>query len=102
VAMIVAVNNPQIHIIQRSVPFLIAFGGLYTAGFLGQLSAAWFYSSGNTKIPAKIGAVGFSLGIIFRVALFPFLGTTAVAAGMSLNQIFNWMMLHRAILKDAK
>jgi peptidoglycan biosynthesis protein MviN/MurJ (putative lipid II flippase) len=81
----------------RLMPFVVAFGGLYTAGFLGQLAAAWFYANGDTRTPARVGAIGFSLGIAVRLALFPFTGALAIAVAISANQVVNWLMLRRAI-----
>jgi len=86
---------PNIEDVNRIVQFYVAFGGLYTAGFLGQIAAAWFYAHGETSVPAKVGAFGFTIGIAVRAMLFQPLGALSVAVGVSVTQIVNWLMLNR-------
>ena len=90
------------HVKHRLLPFVLAFGGLYTAGFLSQLAAAWFYAEGDTRVPARVGALGFSIGIALRLALFPIIGALAIAVAISITQIVNWLMLHRPIARYAR
>lgn len=85
--------------LSRALPFWLAFAGLFTAGFLGQLSAAWYYAHGDTRSPARIGALGFSIGFALRLVLFPVIGVVAIAAATSVTQVYNWLMLHRPILR---
>jgi putative peptidoglycan lipid II flippase len=88
------------HQADRLVILIVALAGLYTAGFLGQLSAAWFYAEGDTGVPARVGAIGFTIGLATRGILFPVLGTVGIAIALSVNQIVNWAMMYRRILRD--
>ena len=78
----------------------IALAGLYTAGFLGQQAAAWFYAEERTDVPARVGATGFSIGIAARFLFVPLFGTAGIAAALSINQVYNWAMMNRRIRRS--
>lgn len=73
---------------------LVVLGGVLVAGGMGQISAAAFYAEGDTRIPARVGIIGFTLGSLVKVFAFFHIGLLGIALGASVHQIFNTSVLH--------
>ena len=81
---------------------LLAMGGYLIAGGLEQVLAAAFYAEGDTGTPAIVGAIGFTLGVIFKVVGFLQLGIIGLAIGTTLQQLFNSSVLYILLEKRSK
>jgi putative peptidoglycan lipid II flippase len=73
---------------------LSAMGGFLIGGAIGQVSAAAFYATGDTRTPAKVGALGFTLGSCLKVIGLVKFGLVGMAVAASLHQCFNALVLH--------
>jgi putative peptidoglycan lipid II flippase len=73
---------------------LIALGGVWVAGGLGQILASGFYALGDTIIPTRVGVVGFTLGIGLKILGFYFCGVIGIAIGTSAYYVLNAILLH--------
>jgi putative peptidoglycan lipid II flippase len=77
---------------------LLALGGTWVAGALGQVFSAAFYAAGDTVTPTRIGVAGFTLGIILKVMGFFWLGVLGIALGTSAYFVFNAIVLRFALV----
>jgi putative peptidoglycan lipid II flippase len=81
---------------------LVAMGGLLIAGGMGQILAGAFYAEGDTRTPATVGAIGFTLGTAVKVIGFLQLGLVGLAIGATLHQLFNTVVLYIYLEKRFK
>jgi putative peptidoglycan lipid II flippase len=81
---------------------LVAMGGFLIAGAMGQILAGAFYAEGDTRTPATIGAVGFTLGTALKVIGFLQFGLVGLAIGVTLHQSFNTVVLYIYLEKRIK
>lgn len=81
---------------------LVAMGGLLIAGGMGQILAGAFYAEGDTRTPATVGAIGFTLGTGLKVIGFLQLGLVGLAIGATLHQLFNTVVLYIYLEKKFK
>jgi putative peptidoglycan lipid II flippase len=63
---------------------LIALGGVYVGGALGQILTTAFYAKADTVTPTKIGIVAYSLGMALKIAGFILFGLLGIAGATSL------------------
>jgi putative peptidoglycan lipid II flippase len=73
---------------------LCAMGGFLVGGAIGQISAAAFYATGDTKTPTKVGILGFTLGSALKIIGLVKFGLIGMAVATSLHQCFNALVLH--------
>jgi putative peptidoglycan lipid II flippase len=81
---------------------LLAMGGFLIAGGMGQILAGAFYAEGNTRTPAAVGTVGFTLGAALKVIGFWQLGLVGLAIGATVHQLFNTIALYIFLEKRFK
>jgi putative peptidoglycan lipid II flippase len=72
---------------------LIALGGVQIAGGLGQIYSTAFYSAGDTRTPTRIGIIGYTVGILFKIVGLQLYG---IAAAASAYRIWNVIAFERA------
>jgi putative peptidoglycan lipid II flippase len=72
---------------------LLALGGVWIGGALGQILSSAFYSKGNTRTPTKIGVIGFSMGLIMKIGGFWVGGILGIAIGTSIYYLLNVFLL---------
>lgn len=73
---------------------LLAFGGYFVGGMVGQMPALGWYARGNTRVPAVVGSVGFTLGIVLKVVGFLEFGVIGIALGTTVYYVLNACVLH--------
>lgn len=72
---------------------LIALGGVWVGGALGQILSNSFYAQGNTRTPTRIGILGFTIGLGMKVAGFIYWGIIGIAVGTTLYYLLNALLL---------
>ena len=72
---------------------LLALGGVWVGGAVGQILSSSFYAKGNTRTPTRIGIFGFTLGLGFKVLGFWLWGVLGIAVGTSLYYLINAFLL---------
>jgi putative peptidoglycan lipid II flippase len=75
---------------------LIALGGVQIAGGLGQIYSTAFYAAGDTRTPTRIGVVGYTAGILFKIVGLAVGQLYGVAAAASAYRILNVFAFERA------
>lgn len=78
---------------------LNALIGVWIGGAFGQILSSSFYAKGNTTVPTRIGIIGFSLGIGFKIIGFYLWGVLGMAAGTSVYYFLNVVLLYYALSK---
>ena len=81
---------------------LIGLAGFWIGGPMGQVLASSFYAKGNTTTPTKIGAFGFTIGIILKIGGFYLWGVLGIAIGTSLYYFLNLVLLRYILLIKLK
>lgn len=81
---------------------LMALGGVWVGGAVGQILASSFYAKGNTRTPTKIGVLGFTLGLGLKLAGFWLWGVVGIAVGTSLYYGFNAFLLKWSLSRQLK
>ncbi|HWH34594.1 MAG TPA: lipid II flippase MurJ [Acidimicrobiales bacterium] len=76
---------------------LLALGGVLVAGGTGQVLSSAHYATGDTRTPTRIGIVGFTVGILLKLAGLHALGLVGIALGTSLYYIGIGFALHGAM-----
>jgi putative peptidoglycan lipid II flippase len=76
---------------------MLALGGTWVGGALGQIFSAAFYAAGDTITPTRIGVIGFMLGIVLKVIGFQVMGVVGIALGTSAYFILNAVVLRLAL-----
>ncbi len=87
---------------------LVALGGVLVGGALGQVLASVFYSRGDTTTPTKVGIIGFTIGLLLKIAAYLHFGLLGIAIGASLYYFLNaavlWLLIesvtHHEIRND--
>jgi putative peptidoglycan lipid II flippase len=72
---------------------MVALVGFLVAGAMGQITSAAFYARGDTTTPTIVGVVGFTVGIVLKVAGFFQFGLVGIAAGTTLYYLLNMVVL---------
>lgn len=80
----------------------IALAGYLIGGGSGQVLAATFYATGDTKFPAKVGVVGFTLSVLLKLIGFWLFGLVGVAVAASVHQVFNSVWLDLGLRRKGK
>jgi putative peptidoglycan lipid II flippase len=65
----------------------LALIGLYMGGSLGQLTANAFYAQGDTRTPALLGALAYTLSLALRLIGVHFFGLLGIAAAASIGSL---------------
>lgn len=78
---------------------LIALGGVWVGGALGQILSSGFYAKGNTKTPTQIGIFGFTLGIGCKAVGFYYWGILGLATGTSAYYVLNAILLRTFLIR---
>lgn len=73
--------------------FLLALGGVWFGGNLGQILSSSFYACGDTVTPTRIGVIGYTLGLVLKVGGFYLYGVLGIAIGTSIYYLFNALAL---------
>ncbi|PCJ22087.1 MAG: virulence factor MviN [Gammaproteobacteria bacterium] len=81
---------------------MIALLGVWIGGAFGQVLSSSFYAYGETKLPTKIGVVGFTLGMLIKVVGFYLGGILGLACGASLYYMMNFILLYYFLSKAIK
>ncbi len=77
---------------------VIYLGTLWGAG-VGEVASKVFYAVGNTTLPMLVGACGFTLGAVLKVACTPRWGVPAIAAATSFYYLANSLTLLGLVLR---
>lgn len=80
--------------VQQLWQIILALAGVFIGGLIGQILASAFYAKGNTTTPARVGVLGFTLGIGLKVAGFFQFGLLGIAAGTSAYYVVNACALY--------
>jgi len=78
---------------------LIALGGVWVGGALGQILSSSFYAKGNTKTPTQIGIFGYTLGIGCKAVGFYYGGILGLATGTSVYYVLNAILLKTCLMR---
>ena len=62
---------------------LVVYLGVIVGGSFGSIASKVFYALGDTRTPVIIGAVGFTAGLVLKIALAPSYGVVVLAAATS-------------------
>ncbi len=81
---------------------LVALAGVWIGGAMGLILSTSFYAKGNTKIPTRIGVIGFTLGLGFKVAGFYKWGVLGIAAGTTLYNFLNVILYQIALSRHLR
>jgi putative peptidoglycan lipid II flippase len=81
---------------------LLAMGGFLIAGGMGQILAGAFYAEGDTRTPATIGTIGFTLGTALKIIGFWQVGLVGLGIGATVHQLFNTAVLYLFLEKRFK
>ncbi|MHB8171591.1 MAG: lipid II flippase MurJ [Thermincolia bacterium] len=73
---------------------MVALIGVFVGGAMGQILSAAFYAKGSTVTPTRIGAMGFTLGIVLKVTGFYLFGLIGIAIGTTLYYMLNVLVLY--------
>ncbi len=68
---------------------MLFLGPALIARSAGQILTTSFYSMGNTLTPTVVGSLGYTLGIVLRIALFYKYGLFGLAVAISLQAVLN-------------
>ena len=78
---------------------MVLLAGVLVGGATGQILSTTFYAKGDTRTPTRIGVLGFTLGLGFKVAGFWAAGISGLAIGTTLYYLFNAYFLYRNLEK---
>ena len=81
---------------------LICLGGVFIGGALGQILSTAFYAKTDTVTPTKIGAIVFTLGIMFKIFGFFLYGILGIAIGSSLHYLLAVAALYVSLEKKLR
>ncbi|MEO8180405.1 MAG: lipid II flippase MurJ [Deltaproteobacteria bacterium] len=81
---------------------VLRMGGVLVFGAVGQTLSSTFYALGDTRTPARVGAVGFCVGVGCKSALFFAYGVSGFALGMSAYYAFNALSLAWFLRRDLR
>lgn len=73
---------------------MVALMGFFIGSTVGQILSSAFYAIGNTQTPTKVGVIGFTLGVLFKVVGFFRFGLLGIAMGTSLYYLLNVFALY--------
>jgi putative peptidoglycan lipid II flippase len=76
---------------------MLALTGVLIGGGAGQILASAFYSAHDVRTPTKIGMLGFTVGILMKIAGFVFGGLIGLAIGTSIYFMLNAVWLTIAL-----
>jgi peptidoglycan biosynthesis protein MviN/MurJ (putative lipid II flippase) len=82
-------NRLQPAEVQRLWWLLLALAGVLLGGATGQILASTFYAKGDTLTPTRIGVVGFTIGIVLKIAGFTHFGLIGLAMATSVYYVLN-------------
>jgi putative peptidoglycan lipid II flippase len=73
---------------------LLALGGVLVGGVQGQVITSGFYAYGDTRVPTRIGIIGFTVGVVAKIAGFGLWGIFGIAIGASFYYALNvtWLL----------
>jgi putative peptidoglycan lipid II flippase len=84
---------------------LVALGGVWLGGSAGQVSTVSFFALGDTRTPAAVGVVGFTVAIPIKIVFYWWWGVVGLAVATSIytagNAVAHQLLLHRAIGRRA-
>ncbi len=69
---------------------MIWLGGMFVGGAVGQISSSSFYSTGDTRTPARIGVITYTLYVPLKILLFYIYGVYGLALVTSLFVMVNF------------
>jgi len=78
---------------------MIALGGMFVGGAIGQILSSSFYSLGNTITPTRIGVFGYIVGVILKMIGFRLRGALGIAIATSIYYLINASMLYVSLEK---
>ncbi|HKO43807.1 MAG TPA: lipid II flippase MurJ [Pyrinomonadaceae bacterium] len=71
---------------------MIALGGLFGGVVLGQIVSAAFYAAGNTKTPAKVSAIVYTIYLPFKIVMFLRYGVVGLGITVSAYCLTNFLV----------
>ena len=73
---------------------LMLASGIFICGAIGQVSASFFYSIGDTATPMKVAYINAIIGLLMRVIMVVHFGVLGVLFGATIHQLLNFAVLH--------
>lgn len=103
-AVLFAVGEPLLQLALRHGRFgrtdvrelwllMVALSGFWIGGVAGQVLGTPFYATGRTGVPARVGAIGFTVGSVLKVLGFWTFGILGIAGAAGIHQILNAILL---------
>ncbi len=72
---------------------LLALGGVWLGGAVGQVTSGAFYATGDTRTPARVAVVSFTIALAAKVAAFALAGLWGVAVVASAYYVANALVI---------
>jgi putative peptidoglycan lipid II flippase len=72
---------------------LLLLSGVWIGGTVGQILSTSFYAQGDTRTPARVGVVGFTLAVLLKLLAFRQYGIEGLALAASAYYLLNATVL---------
>lgn len=76
---------------------MIALGGIFIGGAMGQISSSSFYALGDTSTPTRLGIFSYTFYIPAKIASFYYFDIEGLAVSTSLFFMFNFFYQNRLL-----
>lgn len=88
------VTKENVHLLWQ---LMIALGGMFIGGCLGQISSSAFYAMGDTQTPTRYGIWTFTVHVPFKVFAFLYFGLIGLAVATTIFYIVNFLLQWRGL-----
>ena len=78
---------------------MVALGGTFLGGAVGQITSVVFYSAGDTTTPTRLGIITFTIYVPLKILAFLRFGLTGLAVSSSIFFLSNVVLQYAFIGK---